>query len=75
MTGWLWLFSNTGKAFWEKELAVQPAADVSLYFPSSPVRSGLVALTEPVAFELRFTETCFSCGFFLQFKAPNIMKE
>lgn len=69
----LWLFSNTKKAFWEKELDVQPAADLGLYFPSSPVRSGLLANTESVAFELSFPKTCFSCGF-LQLKAPNIMK-
>ena len=74
MTGCLWLFSNMGKAFWEKELAVQPGADVGLYFPSSPVRNGLVANTEPVAFKLSFPETCFSCVF-LQFKALNIIKE
>lgn len=48
-------------------------------FPFQPCqegkyRTGMVANTEPVAFELSFPETCFH-GFFLQFKVPKIMKE
>lgn len=64
MIGCLQLVSNTEKVFWEKQLAVQPTADIGLYFLSISVRSGLLANIKPVTFELSFPEICFSCAFF-----------
>lgn len=64
MIGCLQLVSNTEKVFWEKQLAVQPTTDIGLYFLSISVRSGLLANTKPVTFELSFPEICFSCAFF-----------